>query len=155
MMDKALCGLMRGMRWTVLLAFGLQSALLRADTVVLSDGQHYIWAKVAMTPDARAKGLMFRTYLLPFQGMLFVFEREQELAFWMRNTMIPLEMRFFDGRGRRVDAVFDAKPCYALPCANYPSRLPARYVLETRAHRSFLSPLAFARFGWLYYQRDE
>lgn len=153
-MNKALWGLMRGMRWTLLLVFGLQSALLRADTVVLSDGQHYVWAKVAMTPDARAKGLMFRTYLLPFQGMLFVFEQDEEMAFWMRNTMIPLQMRFYNRHFMRVHAVFDAKPCYALPCVNYPSSAPARYVLETRAHRAILPPAAFTRLRIMDYRRD-
>ena len=82
--------------------------------------------------ESRARGLMFRDSLAEDRGMLFVFEREQPLAFWMKNTKIPLDIMYFDDE-RRLVSVSSAPPCTTPQCPNYPSKAPARYTLELKA----------------------
>lgn len=66
--------------------------------------------EVVETPQDKARGLMFRESLPMFSGMLFVYDRPQRVSFWMRNTLIPLDMIFIgaDGVVRNVHA--NAKP---------------------------------------------
>lgn len=91
--------------------------------------------EVVDTEPAREKGLMMRTSLAPNTGMWFVFDEEKPLTFWMKNTLIPLDILFFDGQKHVVAIVEDMVPC-TVPdpqCARYPSQKPARYALELPA----------------------
>lgn len=66
--------------------------------------------EVADTPDERAKGLMFRERMAKSAGMLFVYDAPQHATFWMKNTLIPLDMIFVDGTGRVTRVHPDAVP---------------------------------------------
>ena len=70
---------------------GAELALL-----TLPDGSK-VSAELALTPEAKEKGLMFRTELAPGRGMLFVFGETAPRSFWMKNTYIDLDMVFLDG----------------------------------------------------------
>jgi uncharacterized protein len=66
--------------------------------------------EVVDTIETRAKGLMFRESLPKFAGMLFVFDAPQNVSFWMKNTLIPLDMLFFDQRGVAKRVFSNATP---------------------------------------------
>ena len=95
-------------------------------------GQRFV-VEVADDDSERARGLMFRDSLAPDRGMLFVFEREEPLAFWMKNTRIPLDILYFDASLRFVSMAQGVPPCTRDPCRSYASEGPARYVLELKA----------------------
>ncbi len=86
--------------------------------------------EVMDTEPERARGLMFRESLPKYGGMLFVYETPQLVAFWMENTLIPLDMLFFDGAGRLAHVHENAKPRDRTPI---PGGDGIRYVLEVNA----------------------
>ncbi|NOZ81282.1 MAG: DUF192 domain-containing protein [DPANN group archaeon] len=89
--------------------------------------------EVVDTPETRQQGLMFREQLNKSTGMLFVWQDEQPRAFWMKNTLIPLDMVFIDRDWRIVDIFREVQPCEKDPCPIYRSLVPARYVIEMNA----------------------
>lgn len=76
---------------------------------------------------------MMRTTLAPDHSMLFAFPYSAPQAFWMKNTLIPLDILFFDAERKLVSVQPNVPPCKADPCPSYPSDAPARYVLELSA----------------------
>jgi uncharacterized membrane protein (UPF0127 family) len=101
----------------------------KRSSLVIATGSRDIRFEVDLaTNDAeRARGLMFRKQLGPYEGMLFDFFQEMPVSFWMKNTLIPLDMVFIaaDGTVRHVHA--NAVP---LSTDTIPSRFPVRAVLE-------------------------
>jgi uncharacterized membrane protein (UPF0127 family) len=86
--------------------------------------------EIADTPQTRAQGLMFVESLPSTAGMLFVFPDERIRTFWMRNTLVSLDILYFDAEGRWVSAQENAVP---LDETTLPSDGPAQYVLEINA----------------------
>jgi uncharacterized protein len=88
---------------------------------------------IADTPQDRERGLMGVESLGDDEGMLFVFEGDGAYQFWMKDTLIPLDMVWIDKGGRIVYIEKDAQPCEAQPCTVYgppAGSAPALYVLE-------------------------
>jgi uncharacterized membrane protein (UPF0127 family) len=84
----------------------------------------------ADTPAQRERGLMRQDDLDSYDGMIFRFPSEEERAFWMRNTSIPLSIAFFNAGGAFVSAT-DMEPCGdSAGCPTYSSYGAAKYALE-------------------------
>ena len=116
-----------------LLLLALLSGCASAGSWVELGGQRY---KVEVADDdlERARGLMFRDELAADTGMLFLHDREEPQAYWMKNTRIALDILYFDDSRRLVAQQRDVPPCSAgNSCPSYPSNAPARYVLELNA----------------------
>jgi uncharacterized protein len=92
-------------------------------------GQRFT-TEFAANDASRAHGLMMRTELAADHSMLFVFPEDAPRRFWMKHTLIPLDILYFDGNRKLVSAQPNVPPCKADPCPSYPSDFPARYVLE-------------------------
>ena len=106
-------------------------------TVELSVGAATVLAEVADTPALREKGLSGRTGLEDGKGMWFVFDADGLWAFWMKDTLIPLDMLWADASGTVVHIAHGIRPD-SYPEA-FATPVPARYVLEVpggwaRAH---------------------
>lgn len=89
-------------------------------------GNHRVSAEIAVHPEERNRGLMFRESLPEDHGMLFVFPEETVLRFWMRNTPLPLSIAYADAGGTIV-RIADLEPHDERAVS---SVRPARYALE-------------------------
>lgn len=91
--------------------------------------------EIALTPTQQAYGLMNRTKMPANSGMLFVFDQERTLQFWMKNTLIDLDIAYINKEKKIIDiqtmkavtSVLESNP------PTYPSKLPAQYALEMNA----------------------
>jgi uncharacterized membrane protein (UPF0127 family) len=105
-------------------------ALAQTLEIATASGVHTFAVEFVANDADRSKGLMFRTELPEGRGMLFDFDREQEIAMWMKNTLISLDMIFINGDGtiRRI-----AENTTPESLATIPSNGPVRGVLEVIA----------------------
>jgi uncharacterized protein len=99
-------------------------------TIDAKSGQFEFQVEMAVNPEQRGQGLMFREDLAEDRGMLFDFGKIQQASMWMRNTYVPLDMLFIDADGRITQIAVDVQP---LSDAVIASRKPVRAVLELRA----------------------
>lgn len=99
---------------------------MNLQRVKLTAGMHLIDAQVALAPEERQVGLMFRKDMPQHEGMIFVFEQPAQQCFWMKNTLLPLTAAFVADDGTIVNMA-DMKP---LTLESHCSTQPVRYVLE-------------------------
>jgi uncharacterized protein len=89
--------------------------------------------EIADTPELTQRGLMFRRQMGENEGMVFLFEEPDIIPFWMKNTLIPLDIIWLDARRRIVHIAHSVPPCKADPCPSYPPSRPAQYVVEVNS----------------------
>jgi uncharacterized membrane protein (UPF0127 family) len=117
------------------LAFAVRGAFAQGEikfqhsSLVIDTGNRAIKfdIELALNDTERARGLMFRDKLGPYEGMLFDFYQEAPVSFWMKNTLIPLDMLFIAGDGTIKHIHANATP---LSTDTIPSEFPVRAVLE-------------------------
>lgn len=111
---------------------GSTAQAARGPHVILPDGTA-IKVEIASDDATRAQGLMFRDQLAPDRGMIFLFTTTGNYPFWMKNTLIPLDMIWIDEQKRIVAVKDNVPPCKADPCPSYDPAAFSRYVLEVAA----------------------
>jgi uncharacterized protein len=114
--------------------FRTAAALIETD-----EGARLVHVEVAQTPEQISRGLMYRQSLDHDAGMIFLFFEPSREGFWMKNTLIPLSIAFFDQRGRILE-IMDMEPCRKEPCRLYSPGVPYSGALEVNQG-------AFAQWG--------
>lgn len=117
-------------RTTDITAEDYEAPPLPRARVLLTDafgGVHPVAVEVAATPESRTRGLMWRKALPAGQGMLFIFPQEEVQSFWMRNTLLSLDMIFIDSQRRVVGIIERAEP---RTTTSRSVGVPSLYVLE-------------------------
>jgi uncharacterized protein len=107
-------------------AYAQDEPQTKLQRTTISAGMHRIDAQVALTPEQRQIGLMWRKAMPVHEGMLFIFEQPTKQCFWMKNTLIPLTAAFVADDGTIVN-LEDMKPQTTQP---HCSAQPVRFVLE-------------------------
>ncbi len=97
------------------------------EKITIYVDEHPLLVEVVNTPADRARGLMYRKSMGENEGMLFVFAKPEYLSFWMKNTLIPLSIAYFNS-DRRITDIHDMKPNQTKEL--YHSSEKAMYALE-------------------------
>ena len=113
----------------------LLASCAKYETVFIDNGAEKIKvrAEVADTQEKMERGLMGRGHLGEGRGMFFPFDQEGTYSFWMKNTLIPLDIIFISKEFKIVE-IFHAEPCHEEPCKSYQTTAYARYILEVNAN---------------------
>jgi uncharacterized membrane protein (UPF0127 family) len=103
---------LQGLGLTLVLCFGVIEASAAAEPLVIHAGgsAYKFEVEIVTTPETRAQGLMFRKSLAANGGMLFIYPGEQPVSFWMKNTLIPLDMLFVRADGSIAHIAHNAIP---------------------------------------------
>lgn len=96
-------------------------------------GDHCFTVEIAATPQARSRGLMHRESLPQDHGMFFIYDKEGIYPFWMKNTLIPLDIIWINTDKEVVHIKKNAQPCTEDPCESFRPEKKAKYVLEVNA----------------------
>lgn len=105
---------------------------VKFESTQIQIGSKKIMVELAETPQQHEKGLMYRETLEKDKGMLFIFDREQTLSFWMKNTYVDLSIAYINEKMKIVD-IQEMKATSPLEISEpptYPSKKPAMYALE-------------------------
>ena len=107
------------------------TACTKKSDIYIDNGveQIKVRAEIADTEDKKIKGLMFRKSLKEDAGMWFPFGTDSTYSFWMKNTLIPLDIIFINKEFTIVD-IIQAEPCEEEPCESYSTTQYSRYILE-------------------------
>ena len=100
------------------MALAKPSARLETLEIVTSKGRARFQVEIAATPAEQKRGLMFRQSLAPDRGMLFTYAKPQPAAFWMKNTLIPLDIIYIAPNGRVLSIARNARPHDETPIAS-------------------------------------
>ena len=93
-------------------------------------GAKCFYVELAVTPEERSRGLMLREHLDPDKGMLFIYHDEGVHYFWMKNTLIPLDMIWINGNREVISISKDVQPCQTSQCPQIGPGQKVQYVLE-------------------------
>ena len=93
-------------------------------------GAKCFYVELAVTPEERSRGLMFREHLDPDKGMLFIYNDEGVHSFWMKNTLIPLDMVWINGNREVISVSKDVQPCQTSQCPLIGPGQKVQFVLE-------------------------
>ena len=104
----------------------------KGPRIVFPD-DYAVRVEIAADDETRQQGLMYRDRLPEATGMIFIFAKPDEYPFWMKNTLIPLDMVWIDANHRIAHVAHDVPPCQADPCPSYPPNAISSYVLELAA----------------------
>jgi uncharacterized membrane protein (UPF0127 family) len=117
----------------ILVAFSFSAVAADGDklptTTIIFNSDLKIEAELAYTDETRMKGLMFRETLPEDGGMLFIFPYMDLHSFWMKNTLIGLDIIWLNDK-KEIVYFTTAQPCTEDPCASYGPMQKAKYVLE-------------------------
>jgi len=118
--------------YILLLSFFISGCADLIENTVCFRGRCF-YVELAQTPQQRQQGLMFRVDLEADKGMLFVFEEEGIYPFWMKNTLIPLDIIWMNKNKEVIFMAENIQPCKIEPCPRIDPLLKAKYVLELNA----------------------
>jgi uncharacterized protein len=133
---KWVLGFVLALSWTLFVQAQLVAPVLKFKKqkieITYKKQKQIINAELAETPEQHSQGLMFRKKMGSNDGMLFVFKDEQIRDFWMKNTLIDLDIGYFD-KDRKLIDIQQMKAVTSVMQDNlptYPSKRPAQYALE-------------------------
>ena len=122
-----------GLVLIVLFVLFLTKILHNSQNAQVCFRENCFYAELAMTDAQRTKGLMYIEHLDENKGMLFIFDEENIYPFWMKNTLIPLDMIWISKNNEVVFIEKNALPCQENICYNIEPNRPAIYMLEINA----------------------
>lgn len=102
-------------------------------TITSSNGEHRFTVEVARTPEEQAQGLMNRNSVPPDRGMIFPYDPPAQVSFWMKNTLVPLDMIFIGADGKIGRIAANTTPMALDPVASID---PVSAVLEVAGGRA-------------------